>query len=373
MLAYRPPSVETDARTLPRAYYTSDEVFRLETERLFTRQWFCAGRADQVPTPGDYVLVQWAGESLILLRDQDGRPRAHYNVCRHRGARLCEADAGHLGGAIVCPYHAWTYGLDGALLAARHMQAVAGFDRRNYPLHAAHVAEWEGFLFLNLARDPEPFDQFFAPLLGKFSAWDLPRLRLGHRAEYELQANWKLVVENYSECYHCPLIHPALCRLSPPTSGRNDLLAGPFLGGYMDLEADVHSMSLSGQASARRPLGQVAGADRARVYYYSVFPNLLLSLHPDYVMAHTLWPLGAGRTRVVCEWYFDPAEVARPDFDPGDAVAFWDMTNREDWRACELTHQGLTSRVYTPGPYAHSEGLLWAFDQEYLRRLETED
>ena len=373
MLAYRPVTVEAGAHTLPREYYTSDEVFRLETERLFAQHWVCVGRADQIPTPGDYTLVHWAGESLIVVRDQAGQVRAHYNVCRHRGSRLCEATSGRLNGAIVCPYHAWTYGLDGALLAARHMQDVEDFDRGAYPLHAAHVAEWEGFLFLNLARPLQPFDYFLAPLIGKFSAWDLPALRLGQRIEYDLQANWKLVVENYSECYHCPLIHPALCRLSPPTSGRNDLLVGPFLGGYMDLEDDVHSMSLSGRASARQPLGQVAGADLARVYYYSIFPNLLLSLHPDYVMAHTLWPLAAGRTRVVCEWYFDPAEVARPDFDPGGAVAFWDLTNREDWRACELTHQGLTSRVYTPGPYAHSEGLLWAFDQEYLKRLGNRD
>lgn len=372
MLEYRQATVQSDAFTLPGYYYTSDEVFRRETEHIFYHSWVCVGRAEQIPNPGDYFLAPLIGESLIIVRDQHGRPRAHYNVCRHRGARLCAEVSGHFTGSIMCPYHAWTYGLDGRLVAARMMQEVEGFDKHAYPLHPAHLAEWEGFLFVNLARAPEPFDQAFAPLQSKFAAWDMPTLRLAHRIEYEIQANWKLVVENYSECYHCPLIHPALCELSPPTSGRNDLVEGPFLGGYMILNEQAHSMTLNGGTN-RPPLGRVSGDDVNRVYYYTIFPNLLLSLHPDYVMAHIMWPLGAGRTRIVCEWYFDPVVMARPDFDPSDAVAFWDMTNREDWHACEISQLGLASRAYTPGPFSHSEGLLWAFDQYYLGRLETKD
>lgn len=367
MDTFRRASVGQGARTLAGQDYTADDIFRLDAARLFYADWVCVGRADAIPEAGDYFLAPIIAESIIVVRGQGGRIYAHANVCRHRGARLCQDERGRFPGGIQCPYHAWTYGLDGQLLAARLMHDVADFERGEYPLHPVAVAEWEGFLFLNLSRQPRPFAQVFAPLLGRFRAWGMPGLRLGRRIEYEVAANWKLIVENYSECYHCPLIHPALCELSPPTSGRNDLLEGPFLGGYMDLKTSIGSMTIDGH-TGRRPLAALAGDDLARVYYYSIFPNLLLSLHPDYVMAHTLWPQSAGRTRVVCEWYFDPAEMARPGFDPSDAVDFWDMTNRQDWVACEISQQGLASRYYTPGPYSHTEGLLWAFGQEYLKR-----
>ena len=230
------------------------------------------------------------------------------------------------------------------------------------------LAEWEGFLFVSLAPDPEPFPTAFAPPTDKFAAWHLPELRAARRIDYEVRSNWKQIIENYSECYHCPSIHPQLCRLSPPTSGRNDLGEGPFLGGYSTLNRPAGSLTMSGQ-TIRPPLGEVAGEDLGRVYYYAIFPNLLLSLHPDYVMTHTLRPLGAGRTQVACEWLFDPATMAGPGFDPSDAVEFWDLTNRQDWEVCELAHLGVGSRAYTPGPYSHAEGLLDAFKREYLRRM----
>jgi glycine betaine catabolism A len=312
------------------------------------------------------VLVELAGESLIVLRDRAGAIHAHYNLCRHRGTRMCEQPAGRFGESIQCPYHAWTYALDGRLIAARHMQDAPGFERADWPLRSAAVAEWEGFLFLNLAARPEPFAQAFAPLIGRLSGWGATDLRCGAQISYAVAANWKLIVENYSECYHCPLIHPELAALSPWRSGRNDLSAGPFLGGYMELN---HASMTVGGATSRPPLPGLPAEELGRVYYYAIFPNLLLSLHPDYVMAHTLWPAGVGQTRVVCAWYFDPASMAAPGFDPGDAVQFWDTTNRQDWHVCELSQLGVASRAYTPGPYAQVEGLLWQFDQEYLRAM----
>jgi Rieske 2Fe-2S family protein len=234
------------------------------------------------------------------------------------------------------------------------MHETSGFERSNYPLHAAALAEWEGFLFLNLAREPQPFEQLFAPLIGKFAAWHMPELHMARRIEYDVQANWKLIIQNYSECYHCPLIHPALDRLSPSTSGRNDLSEGPFLGGYMTMNEPTGSMTIDGH-TRRPPLGEVAGEELGRVYYYSIFPNLLLSLHPDYVMAHTLWPQDAGRTRIVCEWYFDPATMTEPGFDPSDAVEFWDLTNRQDWQVCEFQQAGTRSRAFSTGRYSAIE------------------
>jgi Rieske 2Fe-2S family protein len=368
MSIYRPANLTAPALTLPGRYYTDPALFDAEQERIFARGWVCVGRSSQIPNPGDYALVSVAGESLILVRDRSGEARAHYNVCRHRGTRLCSEERGNLGASIQCPYHAWTYGLDGKLLAARLMHEAPGFDRRDYPLRSAALVEWEGFLLVSLAPEPEPLERAYAPLIGKFADWDLARLQVGGRVEYDVAANWKLIVQNYSECYHCPLIHPALVALSPADSGRNDLDEGPFLGGYMNLTHPGSSMTLGGGTS-RLPLGRVSGEDLGRVYYYSLFPNTLLSLHADYALAHTLWPLAPGRTRIVCEWLFDPAAMARADFDPQDAVGFWDLTNRQDWHVCELTQQGVASRAYTPGPYASQEGLLWAFDQYYLQRL----
>lgn len=355
--------------TLPGRYFTSEAIFREELERIFYEQWVCVGRAQQIAHPGDYFLAEVGDESLIVLRDRGGRPRAFYNVCRHRGTRLCEAERGQFSQTIQCPYHAWTYALDGQLIGAPDVNEMEGFNKSEYPLNAVALEIWEGFLFLNLSRVPEPFAQAIAPLVGRVAPWHVSELRAARRVEYDVQANWKLVVENYNECYHCPLIHPALNKFSPYRSGDNIFTEGPILGGSMALTHTGGSLSLSGEACAA-PLGEVAGDDLNRVYYYSLFPNLLLSLHPDYVMCHALWPQAPDRTRIVCEWLFDPAALTRPDFDPGGAVAFWDMTNRQDWRACELAQLGVRSRGYIPGPfYSWQERLLPAFDREVLKAL----
>lgn len=364
---YRRAEVGSGAFTLPGRYYTAPEVFTAETERLFCGGWYFAARAEEIPEHGDFLNVTIGEESIILVRDGEAI-RGLFNVCRHRGSRMCEEERGHFSDCIRCPYHAWAYGLDGRLLAARHMQELPGFDRADYPLVSAAVAEWDGFLLVNLSENPEPFEKAFAPLLGRFRAWNIGDLRRGAQADYEIQANWKLIIENYSECYHCNLVHPELVRLSPADSGRNDLSEGPFLGGYMDLNDACGTMTETGR-SPRPPLPGVEGEERKRVYYYALFPNLLLSLHPDYVMAHFLQPLAPDRTHITCEWYFHPETMQRPDFDPQDAVRFWDRVNRQDWRVCELSQQGVSSRAYRPGPYANQEGLLWAFDREYLRRL----
>lgn len=368
MTTFERATVPGAVYTLPGSYYTSAEVFAAEQARIFAGRWVCVGRSEQAEVPGAYFLAELAGESLIVVRDSAGALHAHFNVCRHRGTRMCEVEQGQLGETIQCPYHAWTYALDGRLVGARHMQDAPGFAKADWPLRSAAVAEWDGFVFVNLAAEPELFALAFAPLLGRFAEWEAGRLRRGAQVVYDVAANWKLIVQNYSECYHCPLIHPALVALSPWQSGRNDLSEGPFLGGYMDLSHDSASMTVGGD-TARPVLPGLGDENRRRVYYYAIFPNLLLSLHPDYVMAHTLWPLGVGRTRVICEWHFAPETLAAPGFDPSDAVGFWNETNLQDWHVCELSQQGVSSRAYTPGPYAQAEGLLWQFDQEYLRAL----
>lgn len=369
MTIFSKANVGTGARTLEGRWYTSPEIFGTERERIFAREWLCVGRAEQLTRPGDFFLAEVAGESLIITRDTAQRMHAFYNVCRHRGTRMCENASGHFNGSIQCPYHAWTYGLDGALKVARNMQDVPGFSTADYPLNEARVAVWEGFIFVNLSPG-KPFEEVFAPVLTRFARWRVGDLRTAHTTTYELQCNWKLIVLNYSECYHCPLVHPQLDKLSPSDSGRNDLTDGAFLGGYSELREPGMGLTMSGKTTLP-PLGDLAGDDLMRDYYYTIFPSMLLSLHPDYVMVHYLEPLAADRTRVVCAWLFDQKTMSDTIFDPNDAVEFWDITNRQDWHVNELTQRGIASRGYLPGPYANAEGLLAAFDRHYLTVMQS--
>lgn len=361
-------SYQAGARTLAGRYYCAPEVLTDENERLFRRQWVCVGRESEVARAGEYLLVTIAGESLIVLRDRDDRVRAFYNVCRHRGTRLCEAERGQFAGTIQCPYHAWTYRLDGRLAGAPHMQDTPGFDRAQYPLHAAAVGLWEGFMFVNLAAQPEPFAEAFAPVLGRFSRYNLATLRTVRRIEYDVKANWKLILQNYSECLHCPTIHPELSTKLPYTSGANDLVEGNFLGGYMEIRPPNESATMTGR-SCGLPLGELPGDDRARAYYYTVFPSMMLSIHPDYAVYYTVWPVDAMRSRVVCEWMVHPASPDSPGYNIADAEEFWDRTNRQDWHICEQSQLGVSSRMYAPGPYSPRESIPAAWDRAYLQAM----
>jgi Rieske 2Fe-2S family protein len=350
------------ASTLPAAFYTDGTYFQREMERLFARMWVCVGRTEQVERPGQFIVRELLGESIIVTSNAAGKVNAFYNVCRHRGTKLCTEQEGSFAGSIQCPYHAWTYDLDGRLIGAPHMEEVPHFVKRDYPLHRIQADVWDGHIFINLSPDPSPLREQLAELPAKFASWHMQDLRLGHRIVYDVKANWKLIIQNYNECLHCPNLHPALNKLSHYLSGENEPLQATYMGGRMDLRPGVETLSMDGRCS-RGFLPGLSEQDVRRVYYYSIFPNMLLSLHPDYMLVHTLWPQSADRTINVCEWHFHPKELARPDFDPMDAVAFWDMTNRQDWHVCELSQAGIKSRAYTPGPYSNREDLLYAFDR----------
>lgn len=370
-----------EAKTLPQRYLISPEVFAEEQEKIFSKRWLLVGHESQIAKPGDYYVVGAAGESVIVIRDHGSEVRGFHNVCRHRGTRLREEPCGHVA-AIQCPYHAWTYGLDGRLIGAPHMDEVPGFDKADYSLHAVNLGFFEGFIFVNLAEGSVStersgyrlLEEWFAPLAGKFSHWNLPKLRSARRVEYDVRANWKLIFENYSECYHCPGVHPMLARVSPYDSAENDLTEGPFLGGFMKINKGK-SLTMSGNACAL-PVGdkeveeeEKGEEEKERVFYYSIFPNMLLSMHPEYVMVHQLWPKAPDRTLIVCDWLFHPEAFARRDFKPEDAIEFWDMTNKQDWHVCELSQEGIASRAYQPGPYSSRESIPAAWDREYLRQM----
>ena len=355
------------AKTLEQKYFVSPEVFAEEQEKIFSKQWVLVGHRGELAKAGDYFVAEVASESLVIVRDKGGEVHGFYNVCRHRGTRLREDRNGRLS-AIQCPYHAWTYGLDGRLLGAPHMDDVPGFDKADYSLHAVNLALWEGFIFVNLGDSPAPLEEWFASLAGKFSHWNLAKLRPAKRIEYDVRANWKLMFENYSECYHCPGVHPMLSKVSPYDSAENDLAEGPFLGGFMSINKGK-SLTMSGDACAFPVKEEEEDGEKQRVFYYSVFPNMLLSMHPEYVMVHQLWPQSPERTLILCDWFFHPEAFDRADFNPDDAIEFWDMTNRQDWHVCELSQQGIVSRVYEPGPYSSRESIPAAWDREYLRYM----
>jgi len=349
------------AKTLPQQYFVSDEIFRQEQEQLFSKQWILVGHQSQIVRNGDYFVAEVNRESLIVIRDKNGRIHGFFNVCRHRGTRLKEDACGHAS-AIQCPYHAWTYRLDGRLIGAPHMDEVPGFDKADYSLRAVNLALWEGFIFINLDENAMPLEEWFAELNGKFSHWNMSILRPAKRVEYDVQANWKLMFENYSECYHCPGVHPQLQKVSPYDSAENDLREGPFLGGFMKINPGK-SLTMSGNACAAF-VGKIENLQQ--VFYYSIFPNMLLSLHPEYVMVHQLWPHSPERTLIVCDWLFHPDAFNRSDFKPDDAIEFWNMTNKQDWHVCELSQQGIASRAYQPGPYSSRESIPATWDKYYL-------
>jgi phenylpropionate dioxygenase-like ring-hydroxylating dioxygenase large terminal subunit len=377
------------AKTLQQRYFLSPDIFAEELEKIFARQWVLVGHQSQLGEAGNYFIAEVAGESLILASDQRSTIRAFYNVCRHRGSRLLENQNGNAA-AIQCPYHAWTYGLDGRLLGVPHMNDVPGFNKTDYSLHPVNLALWEGFIFVNLAdsgaltsilcqrerrhklppKGYQSLEEWFAPLDGKFSPWNLAALRSAKRIEYAVRANWKLIFENYSECYHCLGVHPELSKISPYDSAENDLTEGPFLGGFMRV-AKGKSLTMSGNACALGIADKEEEGEEAkhRVFYYSIFPNMLLSLHPDYVMVHQLWPQSPERTLIFCDWFFHPEAFRRGDFNPDDAIQFWDMVNRQDWHVCELSQQGISSRAYEPGPYSARESIPAAWDEYYLGQM----
>ena len=363
----RPP-LPVSARTLPAEHFTDPRLFEVELARIFGRSWFCAGRAEEVPERGSYVVREIAGANVIVVRDERGDVVAHHNVCRHRGTVIAKDPAGCFPGRIRCPYHAWTYGLDGRLLAAPHMERTEGFRPAEHPLLAVGAALWDGHVFLNLADRPPPLAEQLGDLPEKFRPWRMEDLRRVERRVYEVRANWKLIVQNYSECLHCPTAHPLLTRHSHHLSGANDPPAEGYLGGRMDLRQGARTLSVDG-GSNRACFAGLSADDRRRVYYYAVLPNLLLSLHPDYMLTCTLWPRAVDRTEIVCEWHFDPDAIAAGDFDPGGAIELWDVTNREDWELCERAHEGIATAGYRPGPYSNREELLHAFDRWVLARV----
>ncbi len=357
--------------TLPSSWYLEDAVFDLEREHIFCRDWVCVGREEELPQAGDHKILDVVGESIILLRNTEGALRAFYNVCRHRGARICPADPqqqndpalSFKGGVvnrkvITCPYHAWTYDLDGQLLRAPYISADTGFRVENVHLHPVGVETWGGFVFLNLTPSEAPdFQEVISGPAASFSRYPLSELRIARTIEYEIQANWKVLCENYNECYHCGPVHPELCRIVPAFRD-----AG---GADLDWQRGIPhrrgatTFTASGE-STRRSFPGLNEDEQLRHKGDLVYPNLFLSLARDHVAVFILQANSAGRTSLTCQFLFEAHEMEKPGFDPSDAVDFWHLVNLQDWAICERVQQGMSARVHEHGVFSQMED--WNLD-----------
>jgi glycine betaine catabolism A len=349
------------ASQLPPRSFTDPGVLAWELEHVFRRGWIGACHVDQVRERGQYVMVELGPESVLVVADDDGLPRAFVNACRHRGARIVDRPEGRLP-RLQCSYHAWSYGFDGSLRNAPFTAELEDFDPGCFGLRPVRLAVVEGIVLLDRSGDAPPPDEHVGDLREPLARYRLGELRRGARIVYDVAANWKAIAENYSECLHCPGVHPELNRLSHYLSGESSTGAGAWCGGSMTLRDDAETMATGGGASHRPPIAGLGEHELRSVFYFLVFPNVLISLHPDYVMLHTLWPRAADRTEVVCEWFFEPATMAAQGFDPSDAVAFWDQVNREDWEVCALTQRGLGNLDVTAGRYTGQEDDVHDFD-----------
>ncbi len=355
-----------ESRMLPRAAYVDPAVFAWEQKHFFDGGWTCVGFSAELGNPGDQRAVAVGPSGVLLSRDEDGRLHAFANTCRHRGHELLPCGGSAQAKSIVCPYHSWTYELGGDLKTAKGFKGASGFNDNEWGLVELPVTDWHGLIFVDGSGTAAPMETALAELDELVAPYEPERLVIAGRHSYDAAANWKILTENYHECYHCPMIHPELCKVSPPKSGENYPASGPWVGGWMDLRPGMDTMSLDG-TSHGVPLRGLDATGLRTVIYVNVFPNVLLSLHPDYVMTHRLTPLAADRTLIECTWAFAPETLDRVGFDPGYAVEFWDITNRQDWGACESVQRGLSSPHAVPGPLSPDEDAVYQFVTQVAR------
>jgi Rieske 2Fe-2S family protein len=353
--------------TLPASFYLGDEVFALEKEHLFGASWMCVAREEQVPHAGDSLVVNVVGESILVVRNREGALRGFYNVCRHRGAELCmpnDASVQNHGvtptggitsrGLIRCPYHSWVYDLDGALVAAPHIEADA-LCKTDFSLYPVGVATWGGFIFVHLTpQNAVPLAEQLGAAIERTERYPLATLRIGYTRQYVVDANWKVLAENYNECYHCAGVHPELCDVVPAFR-QNGGASLDWDRGIPHREGAV-TYTRSGNTT-RKPFPGLNDDEQVRHKGELIYPNFFLSLACDHATAFLLAPKGPGRTEVTCHFLFSPEEIARDTFDPSDAVDFWDLVNRQDWLICERVQRGMRSRAYQQGFYAPMEDL----------------
>jgi Rieske 2Fe-2S family protein len=363
--------------TLPGVAYHSEETYAADKERVFYRNWVYVGRAERVARPGAWQRVEIADESILVVRGKDEQLRAFYNVCRHRGSRICDDEQGEVRSHLRCPYHAWGYALDGTLVTTPMIEKDE-IDRPSTSLWPVHVDVWAGFVFVNLSREePRPLlehlaDQMDDPLaLAKYGLADL---RIAKISTNEVQANWKIVLENYNECLHCPTIHPELVAVVPAYKKGDIFESGRHDGGVSLADGRT---AIIDDPRLRLPLlpgfrdGGDAQSDDAQSYYGAmVYPTMFLDVDGSSCLATAVFPTGPQSCRLVTEYLFSAEALEDPDFDPSPVVEFNERVTRQDNEACERVQRGVTSRAFEHGVFPAKDSWVHEFDKRYLRDAE---
>ncbi len=383
--------------SLEQPFYTDEEVFRADMERMFRRHWLCVGHVGRIPKSGDYFTFRIAGDSLIIIRGDDGRVYAHYNTCRHRGSRLCAAGSGHVR-KLVCPYHQWVFDPNGALRSARHMPP--DFDKSAFGLEQAHCQVAEGLIFICLGDETPDFSKFVRDATPQMKPHQLGLAKLAHTQSYEVAANWKLLLENSRECYHCCVGHPQYCHVHPGAAGGDnpelaevardkvaadperlealrrlglDITPVPFANGsWYSCRRALFRRGFKTESSDGEPVAPMMGSLPSwdvGVLYVLTYPNLMLAINADYAALTAFVPISARVTRIDIDWMVHPEAIEGREYNVDRLTEFWRLTGEQDWKLCEDNQAGVNSSRYRPGPYAPTEKGVEVFIQWYVQRM----
>jgi len=374
--------------SLEQPFYTDPDIFALEWEYIWRRYWLFAGTTAEIPKPGDYFTYTVQKDSIIIIRGDRGEVYAHYNTCRHRGSLICLEERGHAP-KLMCPYHQWVYNKDGSLLKARLMPE--DFDTASHGLHPVHVRVANGFIFISLEQNPPDFTKVLKDFDPFLRPYQIDRAKVAFKKQYTLRTNWKLIAENFRECYHCGPAHPEYCSAvigaNLRESADEELAARTVVWQQkglatkgIDFEKDsfhfairyplrpgVQSYSLDGKAVAI-PIGDHQDFDSG-VLGLVVYPNFWMDAVSDYMWTMRVTAVSPSKTIVDLTWLVDGEAAEGKEYEVERLTAFWKITGEQDWKLCENNFQGIESSHYKPGPYAPVEMDVAKFVDWYLERL----
>jgi Rieske 2Fe-2S family protein len=381
-------------KSLAQAFYTDAAIFEQELARIHSLDWLYAGHVSQLKNVGDYFLYEIGNDSLIVVRDADGSINALFNTCRHRGSALCTAASGNAR-RIICPYHQWVYDTSGKLIAAKHSEGT--IKLADYPLHRAHCRILEGFIFVSVADSPPDFDKLAGDMAPFLVPHGLAEAKIAVSKTYDVQANWKLIIENSRECYHCRIGHPEYTSImlapgldDPPIEGAAEACPPHFADRFAHYEkhglptkkvegdyyfASRYPLALPGavtESKDGKPVAPLMGALKdadAGVLGLIIHPTFMLEATSDYTMTLRFVPIHATLTQIKVDWLVHPAAVEGKDYNVDDLTFFWKRTAEQDWKLCEDNQKGINGSRYTPGPYLPIEVGVEEFIEWYLRRM----
>ena len=386
-------SNDRKGHTLPRGLYVSDEAFAFDTQVMLKSVWLYACTVAHVKNAGDYFVFELAGNSIIILRGRDNEVRAFWNSCRHRGAKICLEQSGRAP-RLMCPYHQWTYGLDGKLLAARSM--AEDFDKADHGLNPVALENVGGLIFICLSDNPPPMDRVKADIADQIAVYDLEKLKVAVQDDYIEDANWKLVMENNRECYHCDVGHPELISVLGTTGFGKDAPADDYLETKraewqaLGIDHDViefpdgwwHriarlalangavTQSIDGKLACQKLIGPFKAPETSSLSVWTQ-PNSWHHFCCDHVVTFSLTPIGPDKTLLRTSWLVHEDAVEGVDYNPDHLAALWRATNVQDGHFSMVNHQGIANDGYVQGPYAVEENLVEDFKDFYVDRAKA--